>query len=538
MAEGNRVTRHRGSVLVALMLTMALSAMDTTIVSTAVPQVVGDLGGFSAFSWVFSAYLLAQTVTIPVYGKLADLYGRKPILIIGALVFLAGSAASAAAPSMTMLIIFRALQGLGAGSIQATVSTLAGDLYTIEERGRVQGWLSSVWGMAAVVGPTLGGAFAEYLSWRWIFLVNLPIGALALTLITHYLHENVERRRHSIDYAGASLILLAAAALFLGLLQGGTAWPWLSTPSLVVFVLAAVLVAVAVVVERRVTEPIMPPWVWGRRVLAGSNLAMFGLGLLVIGPSTFVPTYGQTLLGLGPIQAGLVLATMSIGWPTCSALSAKLYLRIGFRDTALLGATFCVLATGGYVLLPDEGRLWQLVLCTLVLGCGFGFLSTATIVGIQACVPWQGRGVVTGTSMFCRYLGQGLGAAVFGAIANATMAARLSAAPPGMAGKLPGDVNGVSSVIGGGQGDPAVLGYLRAVFYAGTHHVFVALLVIAAATVLVHLVVTPRRFPLLHTPGDDVADAGGDAAPGGEDGSESDVTDAASGVRNHRSERG
>jgi MFS family permease len=241
----------------------------------------------------------------------------------------------------------------------------------------------------------------------------------------------------------------------------------------------------------------MPPWVWRRRVLAGSNLAMFGLGLLVIGPSTFVPTFGQTLLGLGPIQAGLVLATMSIGWPTCSALSSNLYLRFGFRDTALFGATLCTFATVGYALLPGGGHLWQLLVSTFLLGCGFGFLSTATIVGVQSCVRWQGRGVVTGTSMFCRYLGQGLGAAVFGAIANATMAARLSAAPPGLAGKLPDGVNGVSAVLGGRQGDAGALGYLREVFYAGTHHVFVALLVVAIATVAVHAIVTPRHFPLV-----------------------------------------
>ncbi|MGH3437646.1 MAG: MDR family MFS transporter, partial [Sciscionella sp.] len=404
MTDTRRSSR-RGAVLAALMLTMALAAMDTTIVSTAIPQVVADLGGFSSFPWVFSTYLLAQTVTIPVYGKLADLYGRKPVLMVGAVIFLIGSAASAASPGMLALILFRALQGLGAGSIQATVSTLAGDLYDLTERGRVQGWLSSVWGIAAVVGPTLGGAFAEYASWRWIFLVNLPIGALALTLIARYLHEQVPRKRHRIDYAGATLVLLAAAALFLGLLQGGTGWPWLSAPGVIVFAAAAIFAMAAVAVERRASEPIMPAWVWRRKVLAGSNLAMLGLGLLVIGPSTFVPTFGQSLFGLGAIEAGLVLATMSIGWPLCSALSPRLYLRIGFRDTALIGALLCVVATAGYTLVPNGDRLWQLVASTLVLGAGFGLLSTSVVVGIQSGVDWSERGVVTGTSMFCRYLG-------------------------------------------------------------------------------------------------------------------------------------
>ncbi|MGH3444486.1 MAG: MFS transporter, partial [Nocardioidaceae bacterium] len=184
---------QRTPVLVALILTMALIAMDTTIVATAIPQVVGDLGGFSLVGWVFSVYLLAQTVTIPIYGKLADLYGRKPILVVGVLVFLVGSLLSAAAWNMVALIAFRALQGLGAGSIGATVNTVAGDMYDVSERGRVQGWLSSVWGISAVIAPAIGGLFAEYVSWRWIFLVNLPIGAIALTLIVRGVHEKVER---------------------------------------------------------------------------------------------------------------------------------------------------------------------------------------------------------------------------------------------------------------------------------------------------------------------------------------------------------
>src|SRR3954462_12751857 len=199
---------RRGLVLVGLMLTMALAAMDTTIVATAVPQIVGSIGGFSIFSWLFSVYLLTQTVTIPVYGKLADLYGRKPVLLIGIVVFLAGSALCSAAWSMVALIAFRALQGIGAGAIQATVQTVAGDLYSLEERGRVQGWLSSVWAVSAVAGPTLGGLFADYLSWRWIFLINLPLGAVALTLVVRFLHEaRAGERRHRIDWAGSALIL-------------------------------------------------------------------------------------------------------------------------------------------------------------------------------------------------------------------------------------------------------------------------------------------------------------------------------------------
>src|SRR5450759_753084 len=275
---------HRGPVLAALMVTMALSAMDNTVVATAIPQVVRDLGGFSLFSWVFSAYLLTQTVSIPVYGKLADLWGRKPVLLAGTVVFLTGSALSALAWNMVSLIAFRALQGLGAGSIMATVNTLAGDLYDLEERGRVQGWLSSVWGISAVLGPTLGGSLAQYASWRWIFLINLPVGAVAIALIARFLHERVSRSRHRIDVPGALLMLVAAGALVFGLLQGGVAWGWLSGPSLAVFGVAVAATAAAIVVERHAAEPIMPPWFWGRRVLAGSGLGALGLGPITSRP--------------------------------------------------------------------------------------------------------------------------------------------------------------------------------------------------------------------------------------------------------------
>src|SRR3954467_3435672 len=205
--EQSGAPSRRGLVLVGLMLTMALAAMDTTIVSTAVPQIVDSIGGFSIFSWLFSIYLLPPTVTIPVYGKLADVYGRRPVLLVGIVVFLAGSVLCSAAWSMVVLIVFRGLQGIGAGAIQATVQTVAGDLYSLRERGRVQGWLSSVWAVAAVAGPTLGGLFAAHVSWRWIFLINLPIGAVALTLIVRFLHEGRgPARRHRIDYAGSALI--------------------------------------------------------------------------------------------------------------------------------------------------------------------------------------------------------------------------------------------------------------------------------------------------------------------------------------------
>lgn len=485
---------QRRWILAALMLTVMLAAMDTTIVSTAIPQVVRDLGGFKLFSWVFSIYLLAQAVTIPVYGKLADIVGRKPVLIVGTLIFLAGSVASAFAWSMTTLIAFRGVQGLGAGSIMATVNTLAGDLYSVRERARVQGWLSSVWGVAAIAGPTLGGAFAEYASWRWIFLINVPVGAFSLTLLVRHLHERPAHRQHQIDYLGALLTLLAGGTLVFGLLQGGQAWPWLSAPSVSVLALAALLGAATVWRERSAREPIIPLWLWRHRVLATSNLAMIGMGLVMMAPTTYLPTFGQSVLGLGAITAGLLLASMSIGWPVASSLSGRWYLRIGFRDTALMGAVLMVVATGGFLALGYPGRVLPLLADQLLLGAGFGMLSTPLLVGIQSTVTWRDRGVVTGANVFSRYLGQSLGAALYGAVFNHAMARRLAEAPASLRDVLPRDMDAVIGALEGRRLDGMADQFLRRAMFDATHHVYVGAFVVALLTLGVVLL-APRRFP-------------------------------------------
>lgn len=483
----------RTPVLFALILSMALIAMDTTIVATAIPQVVADLGGFSLIGWVFSIYLLAQTVTIPIYGKFADLYGRKPVLVFGSLVFLLGSVLSAAAWNMTALIVFRGLQGLGAGAISATVQTIAGDLYSVEERGRVQGYLSSVWGIAAVLAPTLGGLFAQYASWRWIFLVNIPVGALALGFIIRLLHEDVERHRRRIDWAGAVLVFLAGALGVFGLLQGGTSWPWLSVPSITIFAATAAAIVAAGLVERRVSDPMMPPWLWTRRLTAGSYLATALGGLMVIGLSTFLPTWAQSVKGLSPLAAGFVLAVMSMSWPTAAALSNKLYLRIGFRDTALIGASFAIAAGVVFVLITEDAPIWQAVLGSLLMGAGMGLIFSPLIIGLQSTVTWAERGVITGGAMFSRFLGQSIGAAAFGAITNHVLLQQLTTAPDNLKGDVPTTVDEVSRALIE-HSSPATEAFMRAALHASTHAVFVGLLVTGIATFLVLLIV-PRHFP-------------------------------------------
>ncbi len=486
---------RRGWILAALMFTMMLAAMDATIVSTAIPQIVGDLGGFSLFSWVFSIYLLVQTITIPVYGKLADIYGRKPILIIGTIVFLIGSASCGAAWNMHSLITFRGVQALGAGAIMATVNTLAGDIYSIKERAKIQGWLSSVWGISAILGPALGGAFAEYISWRWIFLMNLPIGAISIALIVIFLHEEKPQILHKIDFKGAVLMLLSGTVIMFGLLEGGQSWPWISWNTGIIILAAIILVALTIRTEGRSPEPIMPGWVWKNRVLLGSNLAMVGMGLVMMGPNMFLPVFAQSVTGLGAIAAGFVLASMSITWPISSSLSGRLYLRIGFRNTAILGVILAFLSILLFLFVPFPGVVWMMVALQMLLGAGFGLMSTPVLIGVQSIVPWNKRGVVTGANMFSRYLGQSIGAAVFATVFNTTLSNKLADAPVALQGKMPG-VNKVIETLQSHEASGSIQLYLRESFFVATKYVYAGMTFFAVLT-LAFLLLIPARFPVV-----------------------------------------
>ena len=456
---------ERGPVLLALMLSTGLVAIDATIIATAVPSIVDDLGGFAQFPWLFSIYLLAQAVTTPLYGKVADLFGRKPVMFFGIAVFLTGSVLCGIAWSMPALIVARAVQGIGAGAVQPIGVTVVGDLYSVEERARVQGYLASVWGVSSVLGPALGGLFSHYLSWRWIFFVNLPIGALAVWKLARHLSEDVVRRKHRIDYAGALLLTTGCSLLILGLLQGGVTWAWSSPTGIGVLGGGVLALVVFGFVERRAPEPVLPFWVFRRRMLVAGNLAALTIGVLLIGLTSWVPTFVEGVLGSTALVAGFAVGGLMLGWPLAAGYSGRVYLRIGFRDTALGGSALIVAGAVLLAQLDAASAVWEVGAACAVMGLGLGFSASPTVVAIQSVVGWDRRGVVTATHMFSRAIGSAIGAAVFGAIGNATLD-----------GRGPEDVGALSSA---------------------AENVFTGVLVVTALTVVALLLMPRRTVPLV-----------------------------------------
>ncbi|MFF1635609.1 MDR family MFS transporter [Leifsonia sp. NPDC058248] len=413
---------ERGPILIALMLTTGLVAIDSTILATAVPSIVQDLGGFTQFPWLFSVYLLAQAASVPVYAKLSDMVGRKPIVLIGIGLFLLGSILCGFAWSMPALIAFRALQGLGAGAVQPMAVTIAGDIYSVAERAKVQGYLASVWAISSVVGPTLGGLFSEFTTWRWIFFVNVPLCILAGWMLIRTFHEKIEKRRHRIDYAGATLLTLGMSLLILAVLEGGQAWAWNSLWSIGAFVLGGLLLVAFVLVERRAAEPILPLWVFSRRLLVTTTLISLGVGAILIGLTSYVPTYLEGTIATTPLVSGLAVAALTIGWPIAAALSGRFYLRIGFRNTALVGTTIAIIGAVTLALTSTHPSVAFVAVSCFIVGLGMGLIATPTLIAAQSSVAWNERGVVTGTNLFARSIGSSVGVAIFGAIANSIIA--------------------------------------------------------------------------------------------------------------------
>lgn len=411
-------------VIISLMLTLFLTALDTTIVNTALPSISGSLGNFALYAWVPSIYLLTTAVSTPIWGKLADLYGRRPVLYAGMGIFLLGSVLSGAAPSMIFLVITRAVQGLGAGAVQPVTTTIVGDMFEPRQRARVQGFFSSVWGIAALLGPLSGGLLSDNLNWRWIFYVNVPIVILAFVLLHVFFVERGVQRDHSLDYLGASFLTLTLTALLLLVLNGETVWPWLSAQSAL---LVAVVVAGAVLLvrqERRAAEPVLPLALFRLKMVAVSMVAGFCIGMLRIGISFQVPLFVQGVLSRDAVQAGLALAPMSIGWPLAGSFSGRLALRYGYRTVSLCGMACCALGVCLLLTLGADSSFVSVSAFAFIVGLGLGLSATPVLVSLQSAVTWKQRGVATGSQMFMRNFGSVVGLALVGLIINHALAGK------------------------------------------------------------------------------------------------------------------
>ncbi|MFD5214209.1 MFS transporter [Microbacterium sp. NPDC058345] len=422
---------ERGPVLGALMLATGLIAIDATILATAVPSIVRDLGGYQEFPWLFSVYLLAQAVSVPIYSRFADTLGRKPIIMLGIGLFLLGSVLCGFAGSMMWLIVFRIVQGLGAGAVAPMSMTIVGDIYTVAERAKVQGYIASVWAVSSVVGPALGGVFAQLDAWRWIFFVNIPLCALAAWMLLKHYHEQKQTHRHRIDVAGAVLLTIGLTGVILGLLEGGSAWEWISLPSLLCFGAGALALVGFAFVERRAAEPIIDFRLFSRRLIVTTTTVSFGIGALMIGVTSFAPTYLEGSLGIAPLLSGLAVAALTLGWPIAAANVGRLYLRIGFRRTALIGLSIATIAAAALAVTGPWPNPFTLAGIAFVLGFGLGWSAAPTLISAQASVGWGERGAVTGMNAFARSAGSAVGVAIFGAISNAVIAQGAGPQNPG-----------------------------------------------------------------------------------------------------------
>lgn len=415
----NQKQTKKTLVFISLIIAMFMAAIEGTIVATAMPKIVGELGDFSLYSWVFSSYLLMQAVTTLIFGKLADLFGRKPVFISGISIFLIGSFLCGLSTSMTMLIIFRFIQGIGAGAVQPISTTIVGDMYTVEERAKVQGYMSSVWGISAIAGPLLGGLIVQYIHWSWIFWINIPLGILGMIGVGFFLHENIKKEKHSIDYVGTALFFIAVSSLMILLIEAGSTWSWLSLQTLALGSLFIVCFSIFLYYENKVQSPMMPLGLWKYRLISMANLATLTSGAIIIGLSSFLPTYVQGVMGYSAIVAGFTLTAMSIGWPVASTLAGRVLLfRIGVWKTAILGGAALVFGSLFFITLQVVQSPYWAGVGSFFIGVGMGLTGTTFIVSIQKSVDWNMRGVVTATNSFMRTFGGALGAALFGGILN------------------------------------------------------------------------------------------------------------------------
>jgi len=432
---------RRGLVLAGVMCSVFLAAMESTVVATAMPTVIATLGGIQIYSWAFSGYLLASTVTMPLWGRLADQLGRRRVFLTGLSLFLAGSALSGLSQSMTQLIVFRAIQGLGAGSLITIGMTIIADLYGLERRAKMQGYFSGVWGVASLVGPLIGGFLTDAVSWRAVFYINVPFGFLAMAAIRWGLAgERTDRRASAFDYAGTAVFAAAISALLVGLVEAGRGASWWRSDVLGLLGFSAVLLVFFLVIERRAVEPVVPLGLFANPMVRAAAATGFLSGMAMFGAITFVPLFVQAVTGSSATQAGFVLVPFVFGWVVCSILAARLVLRVGYRSVVVAGMLFLTLA---FVLLAgwNEALTRGAAMRDIILaGVGMGLVFVPMLIAVQSAVPRSVLGSATSLTGFFRTIGGAVGVAVMGSVMaqrlHHELSGLLATAPAGLQDRL------------------------------------------------------------------------------------------------------
>jgi EmrB/QacA subfamily drug resistance transporter len=490
---------HRQVLLAfsAMMLATLLAALDQTVVATALPQIVTDLHGFSDLSWVVSAFLVAATVTVPLYGKLSDLYGRRRMFVVSISIFIVGSALCGAAQSMGQLIAFRALQGVGAGGLLPLTQAAIADLFSPRERGRYQGYIGSMWATAAVAGPLLGGSLTDAASWRWIFFINLPLGAIALIVVLRTMRAPAEVRAHRIDVTGAAVLSIAITCLLLACTWGGTTYPWDSPEVLLTGLGGVALAGVFLAIERRVQEPLLPLSLFRERVFSISTAGGFVVGAIIFAVSIYVPVFSQGVQQISATSSGVILIPFSLGWVAAATVTGQLISRTGrYRPFPIVGSVF-ILGGLGLLALLGEGSSPAAVAGILVItGVGMGMTFQPYIIATQNAVEVSNLGIATATVQFFRSMGGSLAVAALGTLLANRLATELEARL-GAAGAARVDTD---RLLGGGANVPGGLSAgVQSALADALHVVFLASVPLGLVA-LVLAVALPER-PLRTSPG-------------------------------------
>jgi len=517
-------------LMLGLMTGMLLAALDQTIVGTALPTIVGELGGINHYSWVVTAYLLASTASTPLYGKMADLFGRRPVFLFSIGTFLLGSLLAGLSQNMTQLIITRGIQGLGAGGLMTLAFTIISDVVSPRDRGRYQGLFGAVFGISSVAGPLVGGYFAET-NWRWIFYINVPLALLAIVVCYHVMRlVPFQRRKHAIDWLGAALLVAGVSSLLLALSWGGNEFAWGSGVILGLFAAGAVLGVLFLLQEARVAEPILPLRLFRNRTFALANGAGFVLGLVMFGSIIFIPLYLQIVKGASPTQSGLLMLPMMAGIIVTSVLTGRAMSRIGrYKWFPVIGSAVLLAGMLLFTQLHVDSSLWTAFGFMVVIGVGLGLCMQSLILAVQNAVSMRDLGAGTSSATFFRSLGGSFGVAILGAVLSSRLATELSSRLPGAIAQLPPAEQAAVRASGGANisiNDPATIlalpGPVRAAiqssFVEGLHMVFLTAGLIAIAAVLVTLAMPNAQ---LRGTGPQGATGGADplggkaAAPGG-----------------------